>query len=254
MNYKLINLYNLENIDVIYYKGYYNFVGSTGEFVSDPINIVINENDSSLLKGYFLEDDYYIPAILVHNECLIINSENTLLCTRNGKNLDITLLSKEEAFDIFYKRRNELKNKGLEIFKNPYFDKFEDSLEAKEQTLIDFCFKVLDKLEETSKSDEEKKETLKKCILALNNPGFVLFSKAYDIIELTTKAMQPLRKKMGNNFYIDKVVESTLNKTEMYRALPFNKGLDSYVNYVYDYYVYINNKSYVKRYNYLNNF
>lgn len=247
MEYKMINLYNLENIVVRYHNGYFNFLGEKNEYVEEPVNITLNKDDDSLLYGYFLEDDYYIPKSILNNSCLILKDDYALIATNVGKKLEFERITKDEAFNIFYNRRNMLKVRGLEkIYKNDSFENFLKELSYNEELLKDYCFEILDRLDKEIVPEREKKILLFKCIRILVDLTYGFFEVDERIMDLSVEPLESLSNKI-NKFDPIKIINNSLTRLKI-DSYNLSDAVKKYSKSMCEIHEYINSNKKVKRY------
>ena len=67
MKYKIINLYNLEEIKAYIMGNYCQFIGEKNDFINNPTNLKIKINDKKLICLYYFDYEFYIPEYMKNN-------------------------------------------------------------------------------------------------------------------------------------------------------------------------------------------
>ncbi len=248
MQYKIINLSTLEEINVQEENNYFNFIGKKNKFINNITNLKLQKNDTRLTYLYFSDYEFYIPRNMINNSCLVFIDKYTLLINmyRYKNRLIVLRLENNLAFKIYYQRLIELRNIGMNT-NNIIFDNLKDKANGYERILINYCFEVLDNCE------NKDKKILVNALLFLINPTFKLHTKVEFIKTIEGPCSNLQDSIYGIKYDLIGNIASILKKLGsniVYEngAVNLNKTLDIFTNYIIKFYNYEYERDYPKKY------
>ena len=246
MEYKIINLYNLEELKVCIINNYCQFIGKKNNFINDPTNLKLKIGDKNLIYIYYLDYEFYIPKYMLNNSCFVFIDKYTLLINIHKYKNKIMIFRMENnlAFKIYYQRLIELRNIGINK-SNIIFDNFNEKINGYEKILINYCFEILD--------ISKDKNTLIKALLFLINPTFKLQTNI-GLIKLIQEPCSNLQNSIyGIKWDLLSNIESILKKLGLnliYNGnnINLNKTLDLFATNIINFYNYEYEFDYPKKY------